>query len=849
MENDRFEVNYYLDYCPNCKNEEQEELNADSFDQSELGGAKTRYKNNILAIKLVNQLYEENRDPTIEEKIILSKYVGWGGIPQVFDENNPSWQKEYNELKDLLSLEDYERARGSVLNAHFTSKEVIEGIYQVLTQFGVKENNKILEPAVGTGNFFLFMPNELKVNSKLYGVELDNITGRLVSKLYPKANIQITGFDKTSFPNNYFDLVVTNVPFGGYGVYDKDYTNHNFFIHDYFIAKSIDKVKPKGIVAVITTKGTLDKQNNKARKYMADRAELIGAIRLPNNAFKETAQTEVVTDILFFQKREEKIDANEENCFWLKTGKTLEGFEINNYFIQNPQMILGTFFRLEVDIVDKGSGERVRKSMMWQPTEDLPAKQLLKEAQYQAECFEEEVKRGLLDGGTVMNNYNITFYEFSLLWLEKIERDCSLVHYTRSKQIVEELKKFIGGYKVRELSPLIIQRFYDTLDERKRKVVQYKPRLEFKKKLADKDFDYHKLRYDYKIQSYTLAKALKCENVSKKWADRLCSVTQIPFDELFETIETEIPYAYETIQHYKKTIRTILAMAKKNRLIEDNYASAEYIDFPKRPKRSIKTMNDEEIQIFIEGLLHYENIKIKTALMVFILTGFRRGEVAGLDWKYNDFEKNKIQIQNTIIQITGVGCIEKGPKTEESARIITVSPSLIEQLREYQMWQEEDQKNKGDLFQTTDKVFTGEYGKNIHPSVFDKWLNIFLVDCGLPHFSLHSLRHTNIAVQLAADIPLVTVSARAGHSKPSTTSDIYAYVLKGSDTQAAQIMDTFISNRELNQENTSVNEYKRAKEEMKRLGFTSYEEYMDYLEFMKFKSRKSEKTLNIGQVE
>lgn len=508
----------------------------------------------------------------------------------------------------------------------------------------------------------------------------------------------------------------------------------------------------------------------------------------------------------------------------------------------------GICFRLEVDIVDKGSGERVRKSMIWQPTECLPTKQLMKEAQFQADRFEEEVRRGLLDGGTSINNFNITFYEFSLLWLEKIERDCSLVHYTRSKQIVEELNEFIGNYKVRELTPLIIQRLYDSFDERKRKVVQYKPRLEFRKKLADKDFDYHKLRYDYNIQSYTLAKALKCENVSKKWAERLCSVTNIPFDELFETIQKEVPYAYETIQHYKKTIRTILAMAKKNRLIEDNYASAEYIDFPKRPKRSIKTMNDEEIQIFIENLIHYHDIKIKTALMVFILTGFRRGEVAGLDWKYIDFEKNKIQIQNTIIQITGVGCIEKGPKTEESARIITVSPSLMEQLKEYQTWQE-DQMSKGSQFTPTDKVFTGEYGKNIHPSVFDKWLNTFLVDCGLPHFSLHSLRHTNIAVQLAAGIPLVTVSARAGHSKPSTTSDIYAYVLKGSDTQAAQIMDTLISNRDISQEDISISEYKKAKEEMKRLGFTKYEDYMDYLEFMKFKSRKTEKTLNIGQAE
>ncbi len=509
----------------------------------------------------------------------------------------------------------------------------------------------------------------------------------------------------------------------------------------------------------------------------------------------------------------------------------------------------GTFFRLEVDIVDKGSGQRIRKSMIWQPTEDLPAKQLAREAQYQAECFEEEVRKSFLDGGVTANNYNITFYEYSLLWLEKIQRECSIVHYVKSKQIIEELKEYIGGYKIRELTPYIIQKLYDKLDDRKRIVVQYKPKLEFRKKLEDNGFDYPKLRYEHNIQSCTLAKALKYENVSKKWAEKLCSVTKIAFDELFDIIEKKEPYAYETIQHYKKTVRAILAMAKKNRIVEDNYASAEYIDFPKKPKRIVKTMNDEEIKIFIDKLINYDNIKIKTALMVFMLTGFRRGEVAGLEWKYIDFEWNKIQIQNTIIQITGVGCIEKGPKTEESSRIITVSPSLMAQLKEYKDWQKEDQIQKGDLFEPTDKVFTGEFGKNIHPSVLTSWLETFLVDCRLPHFSLHSLRHTNIAIQLAAGIPLVTVSARAGHSKPSTTSDIYAYVLKGSDEQAVQVMDSFMINGVSNPGKSSVNEYKKAKEEMKRLGFTSYEEYMDYLEFMQIKSKQKEKTLSIGQVE
>ena len=311
------------------------------LDQSELGGAKTRFKNNIAAIRLVNKLYAENRNPTAEEKRTLSQFVGWGGLAQAFDEKNESWKKEYAELKSLLSTEDYEQARSSTLNAYYTAKDVIEGIYSALNRFGVKGNNRILEPAMGTGNFFGFMPKEIAEGSRLYGVELDNLTGRIAAKLYPQANVQIKGFEDTTFPNDKFDIVVGNVPFGGYGVADSDYNRYNFKVHDYFLAKSVDKVKPGGIVAIITSKGTMDKLNPSARKYVAERAELLGAIRLPNNAFKQTAGTEAVADILFFRKRAEKItDLSREE--WLGTGKTEEGYKINNYFISHPQMILGT---------------------------------------------------------------------------------------------------------------------------------------------------------------------------------------------------------------------------------------------------------------------------------------------------------------------------------------------------------------------------------------------------------------------------------------------------------------------------------------------------------------------------
>ncbi|HCH92894.1 MAG TPA: hypothetical protein DE061_04350 [Clostridiales bacterium] len=227
------------------------------------------------------------------------------------------WRVLLKDKKSLFIKRFGNRKHCVKLAKNYTSKTVIDGIFKALSRFGVKGNNRILEPAMGTGNFFGFMSKEIADGAKLYGVELDKITGKIAKELYPQAKIQIKGFEETSFADNSFDLMVTNVPFGGYTVFDPDYNKYNFYIHDYFIAKGIDKIKPNGLMAVITSKGTMDKQNPSIRKYIADRAELVGAIRLPNTAFKQTANTEVVTDVLFFRKREEKINANIENTEWL----------------------------------------------------------------------------------------------------------------------------------------------------------------------------------------------------------------------------------------------------------------------------------------------------------------------------------------------------------------------------------------------------------------------------------------------------------------------------------------------------------------------------------------------------
>ena len=301
---------------------------------------KARFAANVEAIRTLNAIEAENRTATPSEQAVLSGYTGWGAIPQAFDPDNKEWSNEYAQLKELLSDEEYMAARRSTMNAHFTSPVIINAIYEGLANIGF-ESGKVLEPAMGIGNFFGVMPEAMRT-SELHGVELDSLTGRIAKQLYPDADIQIKGFEKTKFGNDSFDLVVGNVPFGDYKVDDKDYNKHKFYIHDYFVAKSIDKVRPGGVLAVITSKGTMDKENPEIRTYIAQRAELLGAIRLPNDAFKKNAGTEVTSDILFFQKRERPIEINPDEVEWIANGTTDEGFSVNNYFVNHPEMVLGT---------------------------------------------------------------------------------------------------------------------------------------------------------------------------------------------------------------------------------------------------------------------------------------------------------------------------------------------------------------------------------------------------------------------------------------------------------------------------------------------------------------------------
>ena len=402
--------------------------------ETEKGGAKTRYQWNIDAIRTLKQIEAENRLATQEEQAVLSKFVGWGGLSQAFDENNAAWSKEYAELKELLSDEEYSAARATVNNAFYTSPEIATCINSALVQFGFKGGN-VLEPSMGIGNFFGSMPAPMQ-QSKLYGVELDSISGRIAKQLYQNANISITGFENTTYPDNFFDVVVGNVPFGDYKIFDPKYNKYNFRIHDYFLAKALDQVRPGGMVAVITTKGTLDKSNPTIRKYLAERAELVGAIRLPNTAFKDNAGTEVTADILFLQKRERKIDIEPD---WVHLGVTDDGIAVNSYFAEHPEMMLGT---MQYDT--RMFGQDSRYTVCVNDDENFNLYEALNKAisniKAQMTDFErladnEEQAEEVIPADPDVRNYTYTFFEGKLYYRENSEMVRKEVSQTAEERI------------------------------------------------------------------------------------------------------------------------------------------------------------------------------------------------------------------------------------------------------------------------------------------------------------------------------------------------------------------------------------------------------------------------------
>ncbi len=400
-----------------------------------VGGQKEKYARNIEAIKILKKCEEENRYATPEEQIKLSQYVGWGGIADVFNENKPEWSKEYKELQELLTDEEYSQARESTLTAFYTPPVVINAIYQALQNMGLKQAN-ILEPACGVGNFLGMIPQELE-NCKIYGIEKDSLSGRIAQQLYQKSTIAVQGYEKVDLPDSFFDVAVGNVPFGEFKIMDKRYNKYKFLIHDYFFAKTLDKVRPRGIVAFITSKGTMDKQNSQVRRYIAQRADLIGAIRLPNNTFTKNAGTKATSDILFLKKRENMTDIMPD---WINLDTDKNGIVMNKYFVDNPNMVLGN---MEMDKMQYG-----REDSTCKPYEGIELSTLLNEAiqdiKADIEDFEygdiEEEETNTIPAEPNTKNLSYTLVNGKLYFRENsvmIEQDLPITTTNRIKGMIE----------------------------------------------------------------------------------------------------------------------------------------------------------------------------------------------------------------------------------------------------------------------------------------------------------------------------------------------------------------------------------------------------------------------------
>ena len=396
------------------------------------GGAKAKCRANIEAIRLLKYLEENGFQASPEQQEVLSRYVGWGGIPEVFDENKPDWSKEYAELKSLLTTEEYDAARGSTLNAHYTSPAVIKAIYEAAGSIGF-EGGRILEPSMGVGNFFGLLPESMQ-GSQLYGVELDSITGRIAKQLYPQASITVAGFETTNRPG-FYDLAVGNVPFGQYQVHDPEYDRLGVSIHNYFAVKMLDQVRPGGIVAFVTSRYTLDAKDESVRRYLAERGELLGAIRLPSNAFRANAGTDVVSDIIFLQRREAPATELPE---WVHVGTTPEGFTVNRYFIDNPDMVLGT--------PSAESTQYGRQDYTVAPIEGADLSELLHEAvqnihgEYTEREMEEAENTDILPADPDVRNYSFTLVDGEVYYREggiMVRQDVSAAMTARIKGLME----------------------------------------------------------------------------------------------------------------------------------------------------------------------------------------------------------------------------------------------------------------------------------------------------------------------------------------------------------------------------------------------------------------------------
>lgn len=464
--------------------------------------------------------------------------------------------------------------------------------------------------------------------------------------------------------------------------------------------------------------------------------------------------------------------------------------------IRKRQLKNGVVYDIQVKVKDLNLQKTVIKTTTWKPTEKLSPKQEALEVNLFAQKFETEIKQ-LYSGhlGEVID-YNITFSAYGQKWLERVHREFSPSYYEMSTRALKTANHYIGGYKMKEITPIILQDFFDTIDRLKKKTLTVKANSRLREVMNEKNIHYKDFRYKYKINSGSLSYALAGKTISRAYADSMARILGVSTEEIFDITETEEFYSAAYMFHIKKAVRCIFAMAKKQRLIEHNYASAEYISYGRKPQRNIQCMDDTDARKLFEVLSTYPDIRAKTAIMILLLTGMRRGELAGLEWKDIDWETRIVSINRVGVYCKELGIYTKEPKTAGSVRRLTIPALLMEQLVAYKKWYDNTAELWGDRWVHSDRLFVQECGKPIAPDTVHFLLNKLLKESGLRHITVHSLRHTNITLQIAAGVPLVTVAGRAGHSRTSTTTDIYSHFIQSSDKFAADALDNLFKKKE-----------------------------------------------------
>lgn len=453
----------------------------------------------------------------------------------------------------------------------------------------------------------------------------------------------------------------------------------------------------------------------------------------------------------------------------------------------------GIVYDIQLKIKEFATQKYIYKTTTWRPTENMHPKQEAKACTKFAEQFEKTMLKLYSSDKLPTINYNIKVVDYAQIWLERIHKDYSLNYYEMSIKSVEWICRYLGGYKVTDVTPYIIQSFYDELDKDTYNTTTVHAKLALQEVMNKKNIKYKDFRYTYKLNSGSLTNALKGKNISLEYAQKMADILEVKVESIFSVESTTKLYSAHYIDKIKRATRCIFAMAKRQLLVEQNYASADYVSYGRRSKRIIRYLDDKQAKMFLEILKRCKDIRIKTAFIILLFTGMRRGELAGLEWKDVNFKDRTITICRTSNYSKSCGLYTKEPKTESSIRTITFSQIVKNQLYEYWLWYESNKKRLIDKWIETDRLFISQYGGQINPAIFDDWLRIFCQDNDLPHFTIHSLRHTNITLQIAAGIPLTTVSGRVGHSRTSTTTDIYAHFIRTSDQQAADALDELFS--------------------------------------------------------